>query len=477
MKRSNIAHRFALLALIFAGAAALAGTLSALAAVPEAPRQGAEDTGTFQKCCSWLDTTVTNLKEGTSALVEKTQSPIIRLLFIYLLGILMSLTPCIYPMIPITVGILQTTAGSSLLRNFALAGSYTLGIAMTFASLGFLAAVGSAQFGMLLGNPYFVLFLVLFLGYMAFSMMGLYDIYVPRFLQAADGEPSARGSFISAFIFGVVSGTVASPCLSPGLVLLLSIVATLGSKLLGFTYLFIFGIGLGTPLLIIGTFSNSMNMLPRAGSWMMEVKKLFGLMLLSMSLYYVSNITPLWWVLLLSGAIALICAYLYAREARTAYSQKIAIYQWLVAGVLIIASAFLMLGAFRAFVGREKPAQCPQVHPCITYHDAREKALQEHKLLLVDFGAAWCSSCRTFERTILNNPEVIEKLPRVIIVSVDCTNPQESVCAELQERFKVIGFPTVLLVDPANESVKGHWAGELAEMTPERFVALIHQHS
>ena len=109
------------------------------------------------------------------------------------------------------------------------------------------------------------------MAYLALSMFGFYDMYVPNILQTKNNV-NHKGSLFSAFVFGAISGSIASPCLSPGLALLLTIVATLGNNLLGFLLLFSFGIGLSIPLLIIGTFSSSINILPQAGMWMIEVK-------------------------------------------------------------------------------------------------------------------------------------------------------------------------------------------------------------
>ena len=143
----------------------------------------------------WFSEQLKKLSDIISHLVEKTNSPLLRIITIFILGLLMSLTPCIYPMIPITVGILQTTSQKSLFNNFLLAGSYTLGIATTFACLGLLAAFGGAHFGSIMGNVYFVLFLVAFLAYLAFSMLGFYDMYTPRFMQA-QGSHKVNGSYL-----------------------------------------------------------------------------------------------------------------------------------------------------------------------------------------------------------------------------------------------------------------------------------------
>jgi thioredoxin:protein disulfide reductase len=402
-------------------------------------------------------------KEQISCLVEHTKNPLLRLLFIFLLGILMSLTPCIYPMIPITIGILQASAQKSMLRNILAALCYTLGIAVTFALLGLLAATGGAQFGHLLSNPIVIIALVLFLGYFGFAMLGLYELRLPTFLQQGpDGVKN--NSLISIFLFGAISGTVASPCLSPGLVLLLSIAATIGSKLVGFLYLFIFGVGLCVPLLIIGLFSNSMSMLPRAGIWMIEVKRIFGVLLIAMCFYY---LTPLMHGCLLRGILAgtLVTTgiFFFTLDGTTL--------RWYrrIVGILLIA-----VGVYAA-VDAVRYWRCPPTDPirALSYDDAKKQGIVEHKKLLVDFGASWCASCREIEKKVMHNMAIHEQLPQIIFVEIDGTDPHNPCCAELSKKYSVIGFPVVLLIEPETEKVIARWGEEFASMTQEKIISTI----
>ena len=428
----------------------------------------------LNKSTNWCGKWLHNIDKTISNVVQKGESNYIRLLFIFLLGILMSLTPCIYPMIPITIGILQASAQTSTFRNFLLAATYTCGIATTFAILGLLAASGSAHFGQLLGNPFFVSFLVLFLSYFAFSMLGFYELKLPQFMQR-DAASTANGSFISAFIFGALSGTIASPCLSPGLLLLLGIVAALGSKLLGFVYLFVFGVGLCVPLILIGTFSNSTTLLPRAGRWMVEVKILFGFMLLGLCLYYLSALLPSSIFYATAGGTLLFCgAYLFfSLESNIKNSKKKGL-KWYrySAGTLLIAIG--LMSFFNAFKTALNPID-PHSKACAlyTFEEARSKAIREEKLLLLEFGASWCSSCKEINKKFMLNPEAHEIFSSTVLVSIDCTNPQEPVSAELLKRFEILGFPTVLLVEPRGQKVLTRWGAEILSLSIEELAKQI----
>lgn len=419
---------------------------------------------------------VQQAKITVSSLVEHTQSLWMRLLAVFLLGLLMSLTPCIYPMIPITVGILQTGASNSLMRNFLLAGSYTVGMALTFASLGLLAATGSTQFGLLLGNPFFVMFLVIFLAYMAGTMLGMYELAIPRFLQPK--QQSVRGgSYLSAFVFGVISGSVASPCLSPGLLLLLSIVATLGNVFLGFVLLFMFGLGLGVPLLLIGTFSNSMHVLPQAGLWMVEVKKIFGLMLISMCYYYLSNILP-WSIVLLIISVSTAGIALFVLTTIQPYESKALKRYKYVLGILLfcISSLSGIKGLYALMNGEKEQAATLHNERWLTsYQEAHEHAQKTQKLLLLDFGATWCTACTEVSHKILHTPAFESTLDHVTAVYIDCTNPQALSCAPVQKQFSVIGYPTLLLIDPATDTVIQRWGAEVLDLGAEAFSKEIKQ--
>jgi len=229
------------------------------------------------------------------------------LLFAFLTGILVSFTPCIYPMIPITVGILQAQASRSIFHNFLTATSYVIGISVIYSTLGYVAATTTLIFGQWLANPWLIFLLILLFLYFAFSMFGFYEIYMPAFLKGQQGT-SPKGSLIYSFLFGMISGAAVSPCLTPALALLLGLVAKLGSPILGFFTLFAFSLGMGTLLILIGTFSNTAFLMPKAGSWMVEIKKLFGFALIGVCAYFLQPLLPQTTIMALYALVALAAA-------------------------------------------------------------------------------------------------------------------------------------------------------------------------
>lgn len=416
---------------------------------------------TEKKSSSWLSwiSWITNT-------IEHSNSWTFRIILIFLLGMLMSLTPCIYPMIPITAGILQTQESRSLIMSFFLALSYTFGLATTFAILGLLAAFAGQAMGQIMYQPWFIIPLVFLLIYLAFSMMGFYEMYIPRFLQPRDHRVKG-GSFISVFIFGAISGIVASPCLSPGLVCLLCMVTTWGNALLGFVTLFAFGMGLSVPLLVIGTFSNSLSLLPRAGMWMVEIKKLFGLFMLFMCGYF---LIPLFAEAIFAWILAFIiaaCGILLIYFARHTHSKGWKVFY------NIIGIATIAFGVYCIYVAYFLTYLKPQLQQTAPSHEwesnyATARHLAGNKLMFVDIGAPYCSICKSIDAKLLHNPKVEAYLKEhVFPVKINGGNSANDY---LLNQFHVMGFPTILLVNPKTEEVIKRWGPELNDVNPEEFI-------
>jgi len=224
------------------------------------------------------------------SLLHDTQSLPLVLFASFVAGVLASFTPCIYPMLPITMGIITAQGAQSMFVNFFLSLSYGLGIATVYASLGYLTVKTNLMFGQWLGNPLFISTMIVFFLYLAFSMFGFYEMYTPRFLQAQSNTKYKGGSFTYSFMFGIITGAAASPCLTPALALLLGFAAKQNNPLIGFGVLFAFAMGLSMLLIVLGTFSSAISLIPRAGAWMNEVKKVFGFLLLGVCVYFLQPI-------------------------------------------------------------------------------------------------------------------------------------------------------------------------------------------
>lgn len=402
-----------------------------------------------------------------SNLLKTNESYSIRVLLALMLGLLLSFTPCIYPMIPITVGILQAQSRKSLAHNFSISCAYSIGIATTFAFLGLLAATTGQLFGSILANPIFVISIVCLLMYLAGAMFGFYEMYIPRFFSAQN-HTTKGGPLLSAFLFGAASGTVASPCLSPGLLLLLTIVATMHSKILGFLLLFAFGVGTSVPLLIIGTFSSSLSLLPRAGMWMLEIKKVFGVILVGMCFYFLQAIVPytlLWGM----GSLVIIGIGMYMLYEALHLQRTLGYYIKNGVGMMLIASSVVLAAqTFKmAYLHKQQSEDSLWIHD---YTLARTRALQEHKKLLLDISAPYCSICKAIESKIFNNAQVMQQLATVVPVKIDNPAVAHEATQQLLKKLQVIGVPTIILIDPEHETAIKRWGGELYDQTAQTFI-------
>ena len=215
----------------------------------------------------------------------------ISLIIVFWLGVGLSFTPCVYPMIPITVAVIGGKAGGDQqatrkpLHAFFLSLVYVLGIAIVYSTLGVIAASTGGLFGAALQNPWVIGFVIaVFIG-LALSMFGVYTLQVPSFISDRLGAQT-RSGIIGVFLMGLVSGIVASPCIGPALAGVLVYIASTGNKLLGFWMLFVFAWGLGVILIVLGTFSGAIKAMPKSGTWMVTVERIFGIILLGAALYY-----------------------------------------------------------------------------------------------------------------------------------------------------------------------------------------------
>ncbi len=221
-------------------------------------------------------------------------SPLSAIPLLFGAGVLTSLTPCVYPMIPITAAIVggQTTQeladgrGPARARTVALTIAYVLGLASVYAGLGLLAGLTGTMFGSVSSNPwaYFVMAQLLMLA--ALAMFDVIPVRVPSFLLQRAATAGTGGRAAGAFVMGAASGLVAAPCSAPVMAAVLTWVSATQSAGLGFVYLFTFSLGMCTLLVVVGLSAGTVSRLPRAGMWMVWVKKGFGIVMLAMSQYY-----------------------------------------------------------------------------------------------------------------------------------------------------------------------------------------------
>jgi cytochrome c-type biogenesis protein len=214
-------------------------------------------------------------------------SPALALVTLFGAGVLTSLTPCIYPMIPITAGVIGGSAGarSSRTRTILLTLCYALGLALLYACMGLIAGLTGSLFGTIASNPWARFAIGNLLLFFGLAMWDVFPVTVPTRIIAWAGSLGG-GSYPAVFLLGATSGIVAAPCGAPAFAAVLTFVAATGSAVLGFLYLFVFSIGMTALLIVVGIFSGTLAVLPRSGPWLMWMKRIAGLILIGMAEYY-----------------------------------------------------------------------------------------------------------------------------------------------------------------------------------------------
>lgn len=225
------------------------------------------------------------ISELSGALSE---NPLLALVTLFAAGLLTSLTPCIYPMIPITVSVISGTSkkGQSKGRTLGLTLTYVVGMSTLYASLGLLAGLSGTLFGTVSANPWALLAVGNLLLLFSLFMLDVIPVPIPRKLMDWAGSQDG-GSFGAVFLLGASSGVVAAPCGAPAFAVVLTWVAATQAGIMGFFYLFTFSLGMTAILILVGLFSGSLALLPRSGKWMVWIKKGAGIMMIAVAQYYI----------------------------------------------------------------------------------------------------------------------------------------------------------------------------------------------
>ncbi len=203
---------------------------------------------------------------------------------VYIGGVLASFTPCIYPVIPITVAYIGSQSRGSKMRGFLLSIVYVLGTSVTYTVLGSFAALSGRLFGQFQSNPWTYIIVANICIFLGLSMLDVFTLRVPQFISSS---PSSRKKgYVGSFLLGGASGLILGPCTVPILSVLLGYVASKENVIYGTSLLFVFSLGLGTLLVILGTFTGLISSIPKAGAWMVKVQKAFGWALLALGEYF-----------------------------------------------------------------------------------------------------------------------------------------------------------------------------------------------
>ncbi|CAM4528004.1 MULTISPECIES: protein-disulfide reductase DsbD family protein [Myxococcus] len=393
-------------------------------------------------------------------------------------GLLTALTPCVYPLIPITVSVFGARKTEGRGRALLLTSSYIVGMGVVFSALGVLAAKTGQAFGSMLGHPAVVTGLAVFLLLLATSMFGAFELALPSSFQTKLNAVGGAG-VAGAFLMGSVSGFLAAPCTGPVLTGLLAFVAKSANTTLGASLLFVYALGIGVPFFLIGVFTVR---LPRGGVWMEWVKSVLGIMLVALAFSYLKDAFP--WArdvvkglglhvgrvpgaviaaLLVAVGVALGAVHRSFKEGAREFSFK-ALGVALVVAALVLRGGALdggPVGTLWVSLGLAEPARAPawQWHHVMpakqatfspeAFDQVLAQAKAEGRPVLIDFFADWCAACKELDRDTYPAQQVISESDegRFLNIKIDATNSEDSLDA-LLERFGVEGLPTVAFISP-----------------------------
>ncbi|MBV1875241.1 MAG: protein-disulfide reductase DsbD [Cycloclasticus sp.] len=387
-------------------------------------------------------------------------------------GLLLSFTPCVFPMIPILSGIIIGHGKDLTTRKaFYLSLSYVLASALTYALFGILAGLFGSNLQATFQNPWILSFFSGLFVLLALSMFGLYQIQLPNVIQSRLSQLSQHqkhGSLWGSAVMGVLSTLIVGPCVAAPLAGVLIYIGQTGDAILGGVALFSLGIGMGIPLLIIGVSAGKL--LPKAGHWMDPIKYFFGVLLLAVAIWLVERILPSTITLILWAGLFIICAiYLKAVDRLPENASGWRKLSKGIGAIFLIYGIILMVGAAS---GGSNPLK-----PLANFNINQKNSLQQHALpfkkiksvdelntalqvaaenkqsVMLDFYADWCISCKEMEAFTFSDPTVQEASKNIVLLQADVTKNDDADRA-LLNTFSLIGPPAILFFDLNSAEIK-----------------------
>jgi thiol:disulfide interchange protein DsbD len=431
-------------------------------AEPDSPAAGSTPGG---EGSTWMSTGPPGAgggAKGTSSDLEKTlaQGGLGWFLALFAGGLLLNLTPCVFPMLGVTVSIFGARRKEPLPKVFSTAVLYVLGICVTYTVLGVVAALTGGLFGSALQNMWVSVVLGGLMLLLSLGMFGLYEMQPPAWMLDKLGGAQAT-NFAGAFLSGLGVGVIAAPCVGPFVVAVLALIAQRGDVGFGVQTMFTLSLGLGFPYLFLATFSNLLQALPRSGDWMVWVKHVFGVLMAAIGIYYILlGVTPgaAPWVmpvaLLAGGAWLGFLDHSAGGKGRfKAFTQ--------VAGLLaVIAGMVLGTNMYRASMRT------------LTFqpYDAAavQASLAAGRPVMMDFSADWCVPCHELELVTFADPRVVAEARRFDRYKVDLTKYDSAESNDTRKRFGIPGVPTVVFLEPSGQEVQS--ARVVGFLPPEPFL-------
>mgnify|MGYP000847483546 CR=1 FL=1 len=395
-------------------------------------------------------------------------------------GLLLSLTPCVFPMIPILSSIIVGASKNESMtatKGFLLSLVYVLSMSVAYTIAGIIAGIFGANLQVALQNPYVLVVFSLIFVALAFSMFGFYEIKLPEFLQTRLNKSTSgkqNQGLVGIAIMGFLSALIVGPCVAPPLAGALVYIGQTGDAVLGGMALFVMSLGMGVPLLLIGLGAG--RFMPKPGGWMEGVTKFFGIVMLGVAIWLLnrvldgSTIIALWVLLILGTA-------LYLKTLGHGTADLVSSFLFIAAVVLIvgiISGAKDPLNPFEKLtILQSKPAANELVFKKVKNIAELEIAIKNSdKPVILDFWATWCVACKEFEEITFKDEAVIKKLQNFTLLQVDVTQNSDDDKA-MQKMFEVVGPPAIIFWDDKKQMVQS--AKIVGYKNPKEFLEIINK--
>jgi len=397
-------------------------------------------------------TVASNNNQNQIANYVKEKGLFLTFLFVFFIGLTLNLTPCVYPLIPITISFFGAQAGGTTGEKKTSKGQkiltaivYVLGMSITYSVLGLVASLTGGLFGSLLQNPIVILILVLIFVALALSMFGVYEIRIPQSIANFSGKN--RSGYFGTAVMGLTVGFIAAPCIGPLVLSLLVYVGQIGNPFLGFMMFFILSLGLGFPYIFLAIFSSSINKLPRSGAWMEGVKIIFGLVMLGLALYTAQALIPpkiydiIFPVFLILAGFYLIVIDRKAANAATYTKIK-----------YTIAIAAIVFGGMHLHFEEKQSLAGKLEWQMLSSQSQIDESVKKagNKPTMIDFYADWCAQCKELDKYTYIDQGIVDLSKKFNTIKVDLTKENK----EITDRFKILGLPVVAFIGKNGKEIE-----------------------
>jgi thiol:disulfide interchange protein DsbD len=375
-----------------------------------------------------------------------------------LLGLGLAFTPCVLPMVPIlSFIIVGEGVAVKKARGLLLSFAYVFGMALVYTCLGVAAGLLGEGLSANLQSPWVIAVFSLFMVLLSLSMFGVYELQMPSFLQTKLtqlSESRSKGKIVSVFFMGAISALIVGPCVAAPLAGALVYISQTRDVFIGGSALFAMALGMGIPLLLVGVSAGSV--LPRAGAWMEQIKRFFGVLMLGMAWYMLKPLLPIWLQMLGWGILGLIYSYTLFLDKRSGNKIKV------VAVIIALLGSSQLLGlamGVRSVYAPLSPLFTKPLHGPSFVRIKNSAELNEFlanahgKRVLLDFYADWCISCIEMEKFTFTDPRVKAEMEKMILLQIDVTANNEDDKAMLK-RFKLFGPPAIILFDETGSEIQ-----------------------